>query len=125
MKAGYSLLEVLVAIFILTGVVLACFSVLENGSRAALKQENQMVAVSLAEHISEQLHAMPAIVPRSDISFPPPFGAYLYSVSFGAYDDGNFNWTKAPQKITVYVKRPSSAFISLSMILARQPYVKP
>lgn len=130
MRNGYSLVEVVVAVFILAGIALASFSVLETGSRQSLKAQNQISAALLARQLIEELHAMYS----SDIEsipftpFSPPYEKYEY-----LYNVESAGYAALPdlQKITVTVQGPlddsgnlsvQSAAVSYSMLLARQTY---
>ena len=130
MRRGYSLVEVVVAVFILAGIALASFSVLEAGSRQSLKAQNRISAALLAGQLVEELHAMYS----SDIEsipftpFSPPYEKYEY-----LYNVESAGYTALPdlQKITVTVQGPlddsgnlsvQSAVVSYSMLMARQAY---
>jgi hypothetical protein len=127
---GYSLIEVVIAVFILTGMVLASFSVFEMGSKESLKLENQMTAARLGQRIVEELHALYT----SQISaihfthFQPPFQQYeyLYSVK-----SAGFLYAPNLQEIFVTVQGPvdssgevliQGSKVSFTFLLARQIY---
>lgn len=130
---GYSLLEVVVAVFALTGLTLAAFSVFESGERLTGKIGHMMTAARLAQQIGEELHSkkISEISNLKDVPFPFPFNSYLYTIETAPYQDlrpfpvGNLF------KISVKVTGPldqarrqtrQTAFASTTGLLARQPY---
>jgi hypothetical protein len=131
---GYSLLEVILAIFILTGLVMASFSIFEQGSKESLQINSQVAATELAQEIMENLHSMYSgdiqTLPNPD-RFPPPFQQYEY-----LYKVENPPFPNLPnlEKIAVTVKGPlnqnggssfATSTISLIFLLAEQPYTPP
>lgn len=130
MRNGYSLLEIILSTFLLTGTVLAFYSVLAGSNRAVSLVSHQMDACSLASKVCEELHTVnnSEITTRYDIRFSPPFDPYLYSVQV---ESPAFNppMNQVLQKITVTVTDPVDASgrktlqatsAALTMLLARR-----
>jgi hypothetical protein len=131
---GYSLLEVVLAVFILTGLVMAAFSVFEQGSKESLKINSQIMTAELAQEIVEKLHSLYSgeiqTLPEPS-RFPPPFQQYEY-----LYEVEKPPFPSLPnlQKISVFVKGPlnqnrrssfATSVVNLTFLLAEQPYTPP
>lgn len=132
-KAGYSILEVMVAFFVLAGVLMVSFSIFESEERGTLKLKNRMEAVRLCQKISEELHSKnPSNIPdhQKDVHFDNSFYPYLYSVTRQDYRDSRLD-VKNLFKVSVQVFGPfdsqghptaQTVSVSLPALLARQPY---
>lgn len=135
MRNGYSLLEVILSTFLLTGMVLAFYSVLSGSHRTVSLVNHQIEACSLASKICEELHTLSRseITARSDIRFPFPFNRYLYSIQV---EPPAFAppMNQALQQVTVTVMGPvdasgqktlTAAVTNFTLLLARQPNPRP
>lgn len=130
---GYSLLEVMVALFVLAGVIIAGFSIFESGGAQTLKVENAIISVRLAEEICEELHAkrVAGITVERGVPFNAPFDRYLYSVDIPIYRDPLGLGIANLVKVSVHVNgpldasgnaTPQTASASLCILMGRQPF---
>lgn len=130
MMRGYSLLEVIVAVFVLTGLVMAAFSIFENGGQQTIKVQNIMVASRLAQEICEDLHAMKTsdVNAQYGVPFNPPFSQYLYSVQPMPFVDNSPLNIQTLLAVSVTVTGPITgsanqiANASVTTLLGREPY---
>jgi len=123
MRRGYSLVEIVLAMILLTGLFLAAFSVFDAASREFAALEHKRIAAQLAEKICEELRSKKtaAIGTVNQVQFSDPVSNYLYSI-----DVTNFPMLPDLQQISVTVSGPvnSPGFVSLDVttLLSRAPY---
>lgn len=120
---GYSLIEIVLAIFLLTGLFLAAFTVFDATAHDSVKLEHQLIAARLAEKISEELRSKntASIAAASNVSFAYPESDYLYSI-----DLKPFPALANLQEISIHVTGPidgsGQTSVHVTTLLGREPY---
>lgn len=120
---GYSLIEVVVAIVLLTGLFLAAFSVFDAAAEESAKAERQLIAARLAEKISEELRtkAIASISPANQIPFADSDPGYLYSLDVSG-SPALPDLTQVKITVNGPVGNPEQVSVHLTTLLSRQPY---